>query len=252
VPAARAVRVARPATLARGAAGVPVVLVVGSVLEFRRRWTARTRRSRHRSRIVSSLRSLPRRRPDRDLDRRQVRRQCLWPDVGHGRDEGDVGVQSCIVWVKGGSVLQDRSQQSRAIPCHAVMSPRFRGHTPLRPHETLKRVRSNCDVDGIVAARREFCRYRQAADDTRGSGDVGATCAAVTARTRSLQREQRSRTVLAEGTTSRSCRRNAQSIAISARWRNPAPPSRRLSPGPKAIPGPGDVANFMPDLDSLP
>jgi len=51
---------------------------------------------------------------------------------------------------------------------------------------------------------------------------------------------------------SRSCRRNAQSIAISARWRNPAPPSRRLSPGPKAIPGPGDVANFMPDLDSLP
>jgi len=27
-------------------------------------------------------------------------------DVGHGRDEMDVGVQSCIVWVKGEMVLQ--------------------------------------------------------------------------------------------------------------------------------------------------
>jgi hypothetical protein len=121
----------------------------------------------------------------------------------------------------------------------------------LRPHETLQRVRSNCDVDGILAARRELCRYREAADDARGSGDVGATCAAVTARTRSLQRELRSRTVFgrrddvavvpAERPEYRYFRTLAQPFASSAGCFLDRKP-----------PGCGDVANFMPDLDSLP
>jgi hypothetical protein len=185
------VRRARVVPRARHAA------VVLSVQVFQRRGAGRSRCSRRRSRIASSLLSPPLRRlRDRDSARHQVRWQCPWADVEYyGRDEGDVGVQSCNVWVKRwiSAARPPAAVASDSMSCcHVPDSVDIRLTTA---RKTLARSAITGDVDGIVAARRELCRYRRAADDARGSGDVGATARLSPARTRSLQREPRSRTV---------------------------------------------------------
>ncbi len=71
--------------------------------------------------------------------------------------------------------ITDRPLQSRTIPCPAVIVAATPWTSAVRPHRRLKRVRSERDVDGIVVTRRELRRYRRRADDTRESGDAGAT-----------------------------------------------------------------------------
>jgi hypothetical protein len=119
VHGARFVRGARFAVVR----GVPVAQVSRwhpVVRDCRRRWDVPSW-FRPRFRLASSLPLPRRRRRGRGLVRRQARWRYLWADVGHGRDEGDVDVQSCIVRVKGGSVLQITRSRSRGIQCPAVI-----------------------------------------------------------------------------------------------------------------------------------
>ena len=132
---------------------------------------------------------------------------------------------------------------SDSIP--AVMSPRHRGHGVANARVLLKSAIER-DVDGIVVTRRELCRYHQGRGRHTRFRRWWRSCAALTVRTRSLTTRTTISNVIGRRDDVAVVPADAQSIAISARWRNPD--LRRVTRLHEPLSPPErEAANFVPD-----
>jgi hypothetical protein len=99
-------------------------------------------------------------------------------------------------------------------------------------------------VDGIVVTRRELCRYHQGHGRHTRFRRWWRYSAALTVRTRSLTTRTTISNVIGRRDDVAVVPADAQSIATSARWRNP---DLRCAARPRAVVAPVlDAANFMP------